>query len=459
MEGAAEDREIEITLKEELASEQAAKQARLKEEMEQARLSALSHRYNVVSNRRQTQILTESFKNREKLYAGMDFRTAIRMNTMKARIKAMPLDDQPTFFEKELIDLMTDETNAWTKFLQPEFGTWSDGIKRASLDAIAPLPVDPYKEMTLDECRICLSWLENVFRMLNVKIREAEDDEVYTWYLESYLVVAGSREYLALNQKLVKMISLLHYVVQYSQTCFRESRRQEAALWIHENTDNTDPSAPPLEVRSMSSHSHATDTVNDSRSPSLPSYFKKPELEGSFTQRTSVSNPRVASRGMVYHDLAEQPADVAPSIKNESVTPSRRSSAQASIGFLMDYSKATIRPLPLPWIDPQALEAYKAGPSEVHECSQPEEDEASHFKMEQITNPPTTSLATQIPQGTQGTPGDMGKVATLGTAGTMKTSGITCRRWDTKELCTCYPWILYPSSPAAKTTARRRING
>ncbi|RHY44909.1 hypothetical protein DYB38_002186 [Aphanomyces astaci] len=251
---------------------------------------------------------------------------------MKARIKAMPLDDQPTFFEKELIDLMTDETNAWTKFLQPEFGTWSDGIKRASLDAIAPLPVDPYKEMTLDECRICLSWLENVFRMLNVKIREAEDDEVYTWYLESYLVVAGSREYLALNQKLVKMISLLHYVVQYSQTCFRESRRQEAALWIHENTDNTDPSAPPLEVRSMSSHSHATDTVNDSRSPSLPSYFKKPELEGSFTQRTSVSNPRVASRGMVYHDLAEQPADVAPSIKNESVTPSRRSSAQASIG-------------------------------------------------------------------------------------------------------------------------------
>ncbi|RLO12773.1 hypothetical protein DYB28_004582 [Aphanomyces astaci] len=34
---------------------------------------------------------------------------------------------------------------------------------------------------------------------------------------------------------------------------------------------------------------------------------------------------------MVYHDLAEQPADVAPSIKNESVTPSRRSSAQASI--------------------------------------------------------------------------------------------------------------------------------
>ncbi|RHZ31288.1 hypothetical protein DYB31_016437 [Aphanomyces astaci] len=247
MEGAAEDREIEITLKEELASEQAAKQARLKEEMEQARLSALSHGYNVVSNRRQTQILTESFKNREKLYAGMDFRTAswnptvppidqvgirfatsvltqpevksskgsttsssrprdekgwkVRMNTMKARIKAMPLDDQPTFFEKELIDLMTDETNAWTKFLQPEFGTWSDGIKRASLDAIAPLPVDPYKEMTLDECRICLSWLENVFRMLNVKIREAEDDEVYTWYLESYLVVAGSREYLALNQK------------------------------------------------------------------------------------------------------------------------------------------------------------------------------------------------------------------------------------------------------------------
>ncbi|RLO10290.1 hypothetical protein DYB28_001524 [Aphanomyces astaci] len=164
--------------------------------------------------------------------------------------------------------------------------------------------------------------------MLNVKIRKTEDDEVYTWYLESYLVVAGSREYLALNQKLVKMISLLHYVVQYSQTCFRESRRQEAALWIYENTD---PSAPPLEVRSMSSHSHATDTVNDSRSPSLPSYFKKPELEGSFTQRTSVSSPRVASRGMVYHDLAEQPVD-APSIKNESVTPSRRSSAQASIG-------------------------------------------------------------------------------------------------------------------------------
>ncbi|RHY34483.1 hypothetical protein DYB25_014073 [Aphanomyces astaci] len=146
MEGAAEDREIEITLKEELASEQAAKQARLKEEMEQARLSALSHGYNVVSNRRQTQILTESFKNREKLYAGMDFRTAIRMNTMKARIKAMPLDDQPTFFEKELIDLMTDETNAWTKFLQPEFGTWSDGIKRASLDAIAPFRLTPTKK-------------------------------------------------------------------------------------------------------------------------------------------------------------------------------------------------------------------------------------------------------------------------------------------------------------------------
>ncbi|RHY00711.1 hypothetical protein DYB25_013949 [Aphanomyces astaci] len=92
----------------------------------------------------------------------------------------MPLDDQPTFFEKELIDLITDETSAWTKFLQPEFGTWSEGIKRASLDAIAPLPIDPYKEMTLDERRIWLSWLENVFRMLNVKIREAEDDEVYT---------------------------------------------------------------------------------------------------------------------------------------------------------------------------------------------------------------------------------------------------------------------------------------
>ncbi|ETV82926.1 hypothetical protein H257_04696 [Aphanomyces astaci] len=115
--------------------------------------------------------------------------------------------------------------------------------------------------MTLDECRICLSRLENVFRLLNIKIREAEDDEVYTWYLESYLVGAGSREYLALNQKLVKMISLLHYVVKYSQTYFRESR---AALWIHENTD---PSAPRR-----------------------------------------------------------------PSIKNESVTPSRRSSAQASIG-------------------------------------------------------------------------------------------------------------------------------
>ncbi|ETV70065.1 hypothetical protein H257_14405 [Aphanomyces astaci] len=43
MEGAAEDREIEMTLKEDLASEQAAKQARLKEEMEQARLSALNH--------------------------------------------------------------------------------------------------------------------------------------------------------------------------------------------------------------------------------------------------------------------------------------------------------------------------------------------------------------------------------------------------------------------------------
>ncbi|ETV70066.1 hypothetical protein H257_14406 [Aphanomyces astaci] len=122
--------------------------------------------------------------------------------------------------------------NASTKFLQPEFGTWSDGIKRASLDAIAPLPIDPFKEMTLDECRICLSRLENVFRLLNIKIREAEDDEVYTWYLESYLV--------------------------YSQTCFRESRRQEAALWIHENTD---PSAPPLEVRSMSSHSHRVDAT------------------------------------------------------------------------------------------------------------------------------------------------------------------------------------------------------
>ncbi|RHZ39839.1 hypothetical protein DYB31_001774 [Aphanomyces astaci] len=111
---------------------------------------------------------------------------------MKARTKAMPLDDQPTFFEKELIDLITDETSAWTKFLQPEFGTWSEGIKRASLDAIAPLPIDPYKEMTLDERRIWLSWLENVFRMLNVKIREAEDDEVYTWYLESYTGVAPS---------------------------------------------------------------------------------------------------------------------------------------------------------------------------------------------------------------------------------------------------------------------------
>ncbi|RQM31236.1 hypothetical protein B5M09_013317 [Aphanomyces astaci] len=111
---------------------------------------------------------------------------------MKARINVTPLDDQPTFFEKELIDLMTDETSAWTKFLQPEFGTWSEGIKRASLDAIAPLPIDPYKEMMLDECRIWLSWLENVFRMLNVKIREAEDDEVYTWYLESYTGVAPS---------------------------------------------------------------------------------------------------------------------------------------------------------------------------------------------------------------------------------------------------------------------------
>ncbi|ETV68652.1 hypothetical protein H257_15458 [Aphanomyces astaci] len=82
--------------------------------------------------------------------------------------------------------------------------------------------------------------------MLNVNIREAEDDEDYSWYLESYSVVVGSREYLALNQKLVKMISLLHYVVQYSQTCFRESQRQEAALWIHENIN---PFAPPLEVR------------------------------------------------------------------------------------------------------------------------------------------------------------------------------------------------------------------
>ncbi|RHZ03345.1 hypothetical protein DYB37_012464 [Aphanomyces astaci] len=140
----------------------------------------------------------------------------------------------------------------------------------------------------------------------------------------------------------------------------------------------------------MSSHSHATDTVNDSRSRSLPSYFKKPELEGSFTQRTSVSNPRVASRGMVYHDLAE-------------LTPSRRSSAQASI----------------------------------------EEDEVSNFKMEQTTNPPTTSLVTQIPRETQGTPGDLGKVATLGTAGTMKTSGITCRLWDTKELCTFFSGSEY----------------
>ncbi|ETV65412.1 hypothetical protein H257_17841 [Aphanomyces astaci] len=336
MEGAAEDREIEITLKEELASEQAAKQARLKEEMEQARLSALSHGYNVVSNRRQTQILTESFKNREKLYAGMDFRTA-SWNPTVPRIDQVGIRFATSVLTQPEAKSSKGSTTSSSrpkdeKGWKPEFGTWSDGIKRASLDAIAPLPVDPYKEMTLDECRICLSWLENVFRMLNVKIREAEDDEVYTWYLESYLVVAGSREYLALNQKLVKMISLLHYVVQYSQSCFRESRRQEAALWIHQNTDNTDPSAPPLEVRSMSSHSHATDTVNDSRSPSLPSYFKKPELEGSFTQRTSVSNPRVASRGMVYHDLAEQPADVAPSIKNESVTPSRRSSAQASIG-------------------------------------------------------------------------------------------------------------------------------
>ncbi|ETV82925.1 hypothetical protein H257_04695 [Aphanomyces astaci] len=158
MEGSAEDREIEITLKEELASEQAAKQARLKEEMEQARLSELIHGYNVVSNRRQTKFVTESFKNRGNLYGGMDFRTTswnptfppidqagirfaasvltqpeaksskggtisssrpkdekgwkVRMNTMKARIKAMHLDDQPTFFEKVLIDLMTYETNA-----------------------------------------------------------------------------------------------------------------------------------------------------------------------------------------------------------------------------------------------------------------------------------------------------------------------------------------------------------
>ncbi|ETV71710.1 hypothetical protein H257_13140 [Aphanomyces astaci] len=168
---------------------------------------------------------------------------------MKARINVTPLDDQPTFFEKELIDLMTDETSAWTKFLQPEFGTWSEGIKRASLDAIAPLPIDPYKEMMLDECRIWLSWLENVFRMLNVKIREAEDDEVYT-----------------------------------CQTCLRESRRQEAALSIYENTD---PSAPPIEVRSMSSHSHATDTMNDSRCPSLPSYFNPNSKDHSLNEQAS----------------------------------------------------------------------------------------------------------------------------------------------------------------------------
>ncbi|ETV72185.1 hypothetical protein H257_12661 [Aphanomyces astaci] len=55
-------------------------------------------------------------------------------------------------------------------------------------------------------------------------------------------------------------------------------------------------------------------------------------------------------------------------------------------GFLMDYSKATIRPPPLPWIDPQALEAYKAGPSEPH-YKQSWKDIKKKFSKEWITNP------------------------------------------------------------------------
>ncbi|ETV68653.1 hypothetical protein H257_15459 [Aphanomyces astaci] len=46
MEEETEDRKREITLTEELPSEQAAKQARLKEEMEQASLNALIHGWN-----------------------------------------------------------------------------------------------------------------------------------------------------------------------------------------------------------------------------------------------------------------------------------------------------------------------------------------------------------------------------------------------------------------------------